>query len=109
MVEEISPLDLHERLDRGDRIQIIDIRPESQFRQGHIPGAENIPFTDFARAVSEVSWENEIVVVCPMGESSRQAARLLESYEAIDDDTWIANLEGGYQEWEFDLKTGNSE
>lgn len=108
MVAEISPTELHKRLDSGERIQIIDIRPESEFQRGHIPGAENIPFTEFARAVDEVSWDENIVVVCPMGESSRQAARLLESYEAIDEETWIANLSGGYREWEYGLESADS-
>lgn len=105
MVEDISTEDLKARIDRGEDVQIIDIRPERAFRQGHIPGAENVPFDRFAREVEERDWREDIVVVCPMGESSEQAARLLESYEGVAGDARVANLAGGYREWGYELET----
>lgn len=109
MVDEIAPAELKERLDRGEDVQIVDIRPSRAFRQGHIPGAENVPFDRFARAVEDHEWGEEVVVVCPMGESSIQAARLLESYEGVREDATVANLTGGYQDWHYDLETGDGE
>lgn len=104
MVEEITTDELHDRLAADEQIQVVDIRPAHEFRQGHIPGAVNIPFDRFARDVANYDWGDEIVVVCPLGESSRQAARLLESYEAVDDDARIANLAGGYRDWQYELE-----
>jgi len=63
MVDEISPAELKERLDRGEDIQVIDIRQEDSFEEGHIPGATNIPFQRFAREIDEHEWGGEIVVV----------------------------------------------
>jgi len=105
MVEETTPDELKERLDRDEDVQVVDIRPERMFRQGHIPGAENVPFDRFAREVDQREWGDDVVVVCPMGESSLQAARLLESYEGVSGDARVANLEGGYREWEYELET----
>lgn len=105
MVDEITAAELHERLGNGDDIQVIDIRPERAFRRGHIPGAENIPFRRFTREVNAHDWRDRIVIACPRGESSLQAARLLESYEGIDDGTWIANLSDGYEHWDYELET----
>lgn len=105
MVDDITADDLKERLDRGENVQVIDIRPERAFRQGHIPGAENLPFDRFAREVEHREWRDDIVVVCPMGESSVQAARLLESYEGVASDARVGNLDGGYQEWPYELET----
>ena len=104
MVEDISPDELHERLENGADVQVIDVRLERSFRQGHIPGAENVPFHRFARAVAELDWSTDIVVVCPHGESSLQAARLLESYEGVPDEARVANLVGGYGAWEHELE-----
>lgn len=104
MVDSISADELNERLQRGDPVQIIDIRPEQEYASGHIPGAENIPFDRFAREVDNHTWEETIVVVCPLGESSVQAARLLESYEGVSDDAIVANLEDGYQGWSYPLE-----
>lgn len=104
MVEEITAAELHERLERGEDVQVIDVRPERAFRRGHVPGAESVPITRFARAVSEHEWGEEIAVVCPHGESSLQAARLLEAYEGVDDDARIANVVDGYAGWEYALE-----
>lgn len=107
MVDEISPESLKERLDRGDDIQVVDIRPERAFARGHVPGAENVPFDRFAREVEDHEWREEIVVVCPMGESSLQAARLLEAYEGVDEDASVANMVGGYEDWAYELEAGS--
>lgn len=106
MVEEIAPQALKDRIDSGDAVQVVDIRLPEEFEEGHIPGAENIPFPEFARAVDGHEWGDDIVVVCPMGESSLQAARLLEAYEGVEADATVANLEGGYQEWDYELEGG---
>lgn len=104
MVEEITPEAVKQRLDRGDEFEVIDIRDEETFQLGHIPGAENLPFYRFVSEVETRAWGDEIVVVCPMGESSLQAARLLESYEGVGEDATIFNMEGGYSAWEYDLE-----
>jgi rhodanese-related sulfurtransferase len=104
MVEEISAERLHERLAAGERVQVVDIRPEPAYERGHIPGAENVPFDRFTQVVDEYDWGEEIVVACPLGKSSLQAARLLESYEGVADGARVVNLVDGYRAWEYDLE-----
>ena len=105
MVEEISPDELHERIESGDPPQIIDIRPPAAFQQGHIPGAENVPMTQLAARIDEVDWADDIVVTCPIGQSSIQAARLIGSFEGVDD-AEVRSLAGGYNDWSYDLEQG---
>lgn len=105
MVKQISAAEVKRKLDNGEDLQIIDIRPSRQFNAGHIPGAENIPFSEFPTRVGEIDWGDEIVVVCPKGESSQQACRLLESYEGVDESAVVCNLEVGYRGWEYELET----
>ena len=106
MVEEMSPAELKERLDDGADVQVVDIRQPDSFEEGHIPGATNLPMDRLAREIDDHEWGDAVVVACPIGQSSRQAARLLESYEGIDDDTRVANLDGGYEAWDYDLEPG---
>lgn len=106
MVEEISPDELHERIATGDPPQIIDIRPPSAFAEGHIPGAENVPMTELAARIDEIDWDDEIVVTCPIGQSSVQAARLIGSFEGVEDAENVRSLAGGYEDWEYDLEQG---
>lgn len=103
MVTEIDAAALRERLENGDAVQVVDIRPAEEYRAGHIPGAVNLPISQFAREIDQYDWGDDIVVACPIGESSRQAARLLAAYEGVDDDATIANLTGGYRAWDGEL------
>ena len=104
MVEEITPAELRERLANGDDVDVVDIRPAAAYEAGHIPGAENVPFPKFTSAVEERDWGSDIVVACPVGQSSIQAGRLLESHENVGSETTVASLEGGYEEWDGNLK-----
>ncbi|AGB37133.1 rhodanese-like domain-containing protein [Natronococcus occultus] len=103
MVSEIPPEDVKEKLENED-VQIVDIRPESEYERGHIPGAINIPMSRLASEIDEYDWGDDVVVACPIGQSSVQAARLIGSFEDVDGDA-VASMAGGYREWEYDLET----
>lgn len=109
MVTEIDAPTLRERLEAGEAVQVVDIRPEDEYREGHIPGAVNLPFTRFARDIDEQDWSDDIVVACPIGESSRQAARLLAAYEGVGEGATVANLTGGYRAWDGQLERSDGQ
>ena len=105
MVTELTPKEVHERVERGD-VRVVDTRPPAQYERGHIPGAINVPLQELPTRVSEIDWDDtDVVCACPIGQSSIQAAKLIASYENVDDDVTVASMEGGYREWEFDLET----
>lgn len=106
MVEEISPGEVETKLEEED-VQIVDIRDPRSYREGHIPGAENLPANRFAAEVDAVEWGEKVVLACQIGESSVKAARLLESYEGLSADADVASMAGGYEEWDSDLETGS--
>jgi rhodanese-related sulfurtransferase len=105
MVEEVTPEEVKQRIDNGDDTQIIDIRSPAEFERGHIPGALNIPMAELPSRVDEVEWGDDVVVACPIGQSSVQAARLIGSYEGVDDESSVKSMAGGYEDWEYDLET----
>ena len=107
MVEEVSPEEVKQRIDDGTDTQVIDIRSPAEFERGHIPGARNIPLAELPRRVDDVEWGDDVVVACPIGQSSIQAARLIGSYEGVDDDASVKSMAGGYQSWSYDLETGD--
>src|SRR5438309_985401 len=41
-VEQVTLTELDERVARGD-VVVLDVRPEHEFRAGHIPGAQSVP------------------------------------------------------------------
>ena len=104
MVQEISPEEVRERLDGGEHVQVIDIRDEDDFGEGHIPGAENVPMSDLPNRVDEIEWSDDVVVACPIGQSSVQAARLIGSYEGVENEEAVRSMAGGYDAWEYELE-----
>jgi rhodanese-related sulfurtransferase len=106
MVEQLTAEQLRKNLDSGAEMQLIDTRRPEKFADGHIPGARNLPYDELADRIDEMEWGKEIVLVCEIGQSSLQAARILESYEGVDDDALVANLDGGYEDWDGELESG---
>lgn len=108
MVEEVTPEQVKEKLDDGD-VQIVDIRPREYFDDGHLPGAINMPLSELPLRIDEIDWGEEIIVACPIGQSSIQAARLIESYEGVSQDARVTSMAGGYEAWEYELELTEAE
>ncbi len=106
MVDEVPPDRVKKKLDDED-VQIVDIRPPDEFAAGHIPGAINIPMSQLPQQVDEIEWSDDVTVVCPIGQSSVQAAKLIGSYEGADADA-VKSMKGGYREWDYELENGDA-
>ena len=75
------------------------------YEDGHIPGAINVPMTELPSRIDEIEWGDDVVVACPIGQSSIQAARLIGSYEDVEDAENVRSMSGGYQAWDYDLES----
>ena len=106
MDAEISPSEVERLLETADAPRIVDIRSADAFRRGHIPGSENIPFGELPDRIEALEDADRIVTVCPHGQASVQAARLIGSYEGTDT-ARVESMHGGLTEWdgEFDTDT----
>ena len=64
--DELEPVSRTELLDRlrAGATTVLDVRPEDEFRQGHLPGALNIPLAQLERRLAELSPDREIVAYC---------------------------------------------
>ncbi len=43
---------------------IIDVRPISEYRRGHIPGALNVPLRDLPQRLEEIPRDQEVIAYC---------------------------------------------
>jgi len=74
--------------------QWVDVRSESEFAAGHIPGAANIPLNELEARLGDISSDKPVLLICQSGKRAEMAAELLEKCRAE-----IILLEGGTKAW----------
>jgi rhodanese-related sulfurtransferase len=75
---KLKPAELRKLIESGSQeVVIVDVRDEQEFREGHIPGAINIPVETFALKSGVLPKEKQIVVYCNTGGRSYTAYRKL--------------------------------
>jgi rhodanese-related sulfurtransferase/DNA-binding HxlR family transcriptional regulator len=94
-VEHLSADELAQRLDRGD-VVLLDVRPEAEFRAGHIPGARSAPLPTLDDLAGTLPNRGEVVAYCrgPYCVYADDAVRLLR-----DRGVNARRLDVGYPEW----------
>jgi rhodanese-related sulfurtransferase len=103
---EIGVEELESLLD-NDEARVVDIRSPAAFKRGHIPGSENVPFPSLIDEVEQFEGEDRVVTVCPKGESSVQAARLIASYGGFDGR--VDSFGPGLRAWDGPLADGHDD
>ena len=95
-VEQLSAEELSRRLERGD-VVVLDVRPETEFRAGHIAGARSAPVDELDTHVDELPRRREVVAYCrgPYCVYADDAVRLLRS-RGLN----ARRLDVGYPEWQ---------
>jgi len=75
---KIVPADLDQLIKSGaDTFTVVDVRDAEEFKEGHIPGAINIPVATFASQSEILDKEKKIIVYCNSGGRSYNAYRKL--------------------------------
>jgi rhodanese-related sulfurtransferase/DNA-binding HxlR family transcriptional regulator len=94
-VEQLSADELEERLARGD-VVVLDVRPEREFRAGHIAGATSAPLPVLDDLSATLPRRREIVAYCrgPYCVYADDAVRLLRGRGLR-----ARRLDVGYPEW----------
>ncbi|HXC25410.1 MAG TPA: ThiF family adenylyltransferase, partial [Gemmatimonadaceae bacterium] len=98
-IQDITPRALHDRLKRGDDIDLVDVREPFEWEIGHVAGARLVPLGTIPEALSTFDPSREIALYCKGGVRSRKAAAAL-----IDAGfTRVLNVEGGILRWADDV------
>src|SRR5688500_14585567 len=62
-LERVSAAELERRLARG-QVVLLDVRPELEFRAGHIAGARSAPLSDLPSLLPRLPRKREIIAYC---------------------------------------------
>ena len=94
-LEQLSAAELERRLARGD-VVVLDVRPEPEYRAGHIAGARSAPLPALAALEPKLPRRREIVAYCrgPYCVYADDAVRLLRARGLK-----ARRLEVGFPEW----------
>ena len=96
-VRELTVDDVKKRLDRGDKLLLIDVREESEWAKGHLPGAIHLGKGIIERDVEERVPDTtaELVLYCGGGYRSALAADNLQKMGYAN----VWSMDGGYRGW----------
>jgi adenylyltransferase/sulfurtransferase len=95
-LEEISALELNQRLLRGDDIQVIDVREPHEYDIARIPDTKLIPLAHVVTRMNEIDPARETVVHCKGGVRSAKAIGALKQAGFQGK---LINLRGGITAW----------
>jgi adenylyltransferase/sulfurtransferase len=87
--------ELKARLDRGDKLFILDVRNPEEFQICRIPGSSLLPLPELPRRFGELDKQCEMVVHCKSGARSQKAIAFLRQQGF----TKLSNLKGGILAW----------
>lgn len=99
-VNNVLSYDVVDRIKKGEKLTIIDVREPYEFTRGHIPGAKLIPLNELPNRLHEVPKNEEVVLACASGGRSAAACEFL-SRQGFSQ---VKNLMGGMSGWTGDVE-----
>lgn len=60
-IPRVTAEDLKAQLDRGDALILVDVRKESVYARGHIPGAICLPITEIESRLEDLPADKPLV------------------------------------------------
>ncbi len=95
--ERLPAEQLPERLEADPALQVLDVREQSEWRAGHIPGSLFTPYHDLRALPDGLDPGRPVAAICASGQRSALAASLLERLGARE---VIHVVDGGVGTWE---------
>lgn len=95
MVATISPEQLDSLRERGERVDLIDVRTPAEFREVHVEFARNIPLDQLTpQAFQNGPGAQPLYLICKAGGRGKQGCERLAAAGLN-----VCNVEGGTEAW----------
>ena len=96
---QITPADVKARMDRGEKLVLVDVREPWEYELCRIEGAKHVPLGSLAANVQELLGVNEVICYCHHGVRSLDAATWLR-FQGIEK---AKSLMGGIERWSTEV------
>jgi rhodanese-related sulfurtransferase len=96
-IKETDVDTIKQRLDRGEKLFLVDVREESEFAKDHLPGAVHLGKGIIERDIEErvPDTGTELILYCGGGYRSALAADNLQKMGYRN----VISMDGGIREW----------
>lgn len=96
-IRECAVADVQQRMERGEQISLFDVREESEYAAGHLPGAKWLGKGIIERDIETVvpDPDTELVLYCGGGFRSALAADNLQKMGYTN----VISMDGGFRGW----------
>jgi rhodanese-related sulfurtransferase len=91
---DIDPAQLVDLLERGEQVQVVDVREPYEREAGHIADTRHIPMVELTSRAAEIDRDLPVVFYCRVGARSDMAAQAFRAsgYTAL-------SMRGGLVRW----------
>jgi rhodanese-related sulfurtransferase len=96
-VKETNVADVQRRMDSGEKFLLVDVREDSEWAQGHLPGAMHLSKGIIERDIEArvPHTDQKIVLYCGGGFRSALAAENLQKMGYTN----VESMDGGWRGW----------
>ena len=96
-IRECTVQDIHARISSREKFLLFDVREESEFAAGHLPGAKSVGKGIIERDIESLvpDVDREIVLYCGGGFRSALAADNLQKMGYSN----VVSMDGGFRGW----------
>lgn len=91
----ISPVELKARIDKGEKLILLDVREQWEFDLAKINGSTLIPLGTLPQSMGKLNRDSEIIAICHHGMRSADATNFLLQQGFSN----VKNLVGGIDAW----------
>ena len=95
----ITVHELKSRLDKGDKLFLLDVREPHEYALAKITGSVLIPLAELPSSLNKLDPDAEIVALCKMGMRSGDAVTFLLQQGFKN----VKNLVGGIDAWSVEI------
>ena len=99
MSHTITVRELKDRMDKGDKVFLLDVREPHEYSIAKIEGSVLIPLGELPTSLEKLDQETEIVALCKMGMRSADAVMFLLQQGFTN----VKNLVGGIDAWSVEI------
>lgn len=83
------------RLREGEKLTVVDVRLDREWREGHIPGAVHIELGELKSRAGELPRDSTVAVTCSVGQRSSTGVSMLQALGFQQ----VENIAGGTTAW----------